>query len=307
MRALVALIALSGCGLTAIEAPDDAELDPEQLALAELGHRLFFDRSLSGDGTLACADCHQPEHGGAEPRPTSVGIGGTVLRRNAPTVWSAALGARQFWDGRARSLEEQALIPLLAPDEMGGDEDDIITHLTAVYADDFVSAGLPQPSLEGLSLAIAAYERRLVAPGRVDAYLLGDRDALDATERAGLATFRAQCDFCHGGDGAGGDVLRVLGDEQPWPADRRADLGVGDLTGNPRDAMVFRVPSLRHAASTPPYFHDGSVETLEDAIELMGWHQQSVRFTDREVDELASFLRALDGVPRDRWRLPPAL
>jgi cytochrome c peroxidase len=304
LRLSVTLLVLSACNLVPVAAPDDAALDAQGLARAELGHALFFDPALSGDGQMSCATCHRPEHGGAEPRATSIGADGAPLRRNAPSVWSAPLARVQFWDGRADSLEAQAVIPLLADDEMNGDEGAILTHLDAQYAEAFAAAGLG-PSLDGLAAAIAAYERRLVAPGRVDAFLQGDRDRLTAEERAGLSLFRSRCAFCHGGDGVGGDQLRTLGEERPWPPDRRADLGLAELTGDPADEMVFRVPSLRHAASTPPYFHDGSVETLEEAIDLMGWHQQAERFTDGEVAQLAAFLRALDGAPADRWRWAP--
>jgi cytochrome c peroxidase len=301
-----AVTLLTGCDVVPVSAPEDADMTPEQRATAELGQALFFDPALSRSGEVSCASCHRPEHGGAEPLATSVGLDGGPLPRNAPSVWSAALSDLLFWDGRSSSLEEQVLIPLLAPDEMGGEPDAIVEHLSAAYANAFAEAGLGAPSLDGLARAIAAYERRLIAPGRVDRFLLGDREALSDLEQEGLRLFRAQCVFCHGGDGVGGDELALLGEENPWPADRRADLGVGDLTGNPADSLTFRVPSLRHAASTPPYFHDGSVATLEEAVDLMGWHQQGVRFSSSEVGALVAFLQALDGAPADRWRYPPA-
>jgi cytochrome c peroxidase len=119
----------------------------------------------------------------------------------------------------------------------------------------------------------------------------------------GYRSFVNQCAFCHNGEGVGGARLRLLGDEEPWP--HRDDLGVAELTGDPADELVFRVPSLRYVASTPPYFHDGSVETLDEAVKLMGKHQLGVAFTDPEIAELVAFLEALDAAPEARWREAP--
>lgn len=303
-----ALLWLVACGgPRPVEAPDFDALPPVEQARVELGHALFFDPSLSADGTVSCATCHQPEHGGAEPTAVSTGVFDQQGRRNAPSVWSASLNTSWFWDGRADSLSAQAQMPLLAHDEMGADEATVLDLLATDYGPDFAAAfpDRGEPDLVQFGQSLAAYQRMLVAPGRVDAYLLGDRGALTDLEVRGLRRFRNNCAFCHSGEGVGGDGFEVLGDDQPWPRDRREDLGRFELTGNPADTLVFRVPSLRHAASTPPYFHDGSVPDLREAVRLMGWHQLGERLSEGEIDELVAFLEALDGAPADRWRLPP--
>jgi cytochrome c peroxidase len=298
----------SACGgIDPVEAPDFDALSPVEQARVELGHRLFFDPGMSSDGATSCASCHRPDHGGADDRATSMGADGRRGRRNAPSVWSAALVDPLMWDGRAASLEEQATMPLLHPDEMNADPQEVVAWMEAVYADDLARAfpGHGGVDLDMFATAIAAYERQLVAPGRVDRYLLGDRDALDDREVAGLRRFRRQCGFCHGGEGVGGEGFEVLGDARSWPAHRADDLGLYELTGDPDDRLVFRVPSLRHAASTPPYFHDGSVKTLREAVRLMGWHQIGREFDEADLDELVAFLEALDGRPDPRWLVDP--
>lgn len=304
---MLSLVGVGCAGIGAVEPPDVDALSPRELAQAQLGHQLFFDARLSSDGVTSCATCHRPDHGGAEPLAASVGVHGRQGRRNAPSVWSSALVTDLFWDGRASSLEEQATMPLLHPDEMNADPQAVVTLLNIAYGDE-LRAAFPERDAADLSTfaqAIAAYERQLVAPGRVDRYLLGERDALNEVEVAGYRRFRRQCAFCHSGDGVGGEGFERLGDRRDWPAHRSADLGLYELTGNARDRLVFRVPSLRHAASTPPYFHDGSVETLREAVRLMGWHQLGARFDATQIDELVAFLEALDGRPDERWLVDP--
>lgn len=300
------VVSLAGCGgIAPITAPSFGDLTAAQQAQADLGHRLFFDPELSADGTVACATCHRPDHGGAEPEPTSTGVGGQVGRRNAPSVWTAALVSPLFWDGRADTLEAQVTGPLFAPEEMGADADAVLAYLDATYPAEWAAAfpGRPSADIDGLAIAIAAYERQLAVPGRVDAFLQGDDGALTEQEQAGYRQFRRRCSFCHGGEGVGGDGFEQLGDAEPWPD--RSDLGLGELTGDPDDALVFRVPSLRAVALTPPYFHDGSVETLREAVELMAKHQLGTTFSGEELDELVAFLEALAAEPPARWREAP--
>jgi cytochrome c peroxidase len=307
MRYPVAALGLVACvGIDAIEAPDFEALGRTEQAQVELGHALFFDPGLSADGQVSCATCHRPDHGGAEPLATSLGVFGQVGRRNAPSVWTAALVSPLFWDGRADTLEEQALGPLLAEDEMGADEASVVAYLDGNYAAAW-EAAFPERSgadLEGFAQAIAAYERQLVAPGRVDAFLQGDREALTEQEVAGYRMFRRRCSFCHSGAGVGGEGFERLGDEVPWPD--RSDLGVFERTGDPDDEHVFRVPSLRAVGETAPYFHDGSVATLREAVVLMGKHQLGTTFSSEELDELVAFLRALSPEVSPRWRDAPA-
>ncbi len=302
-------LASAACpGIEAIEAPPP--LTGAALARAELGQALFFDARLSLEQDAPCSSCHRPDHGGAEPEPTSRGTGGALGRRNAPSAWAASLKTLQFWDGRADSLEAQALGPLFNPTEMGLDAETLVRRLAADpnYPRRFEAAfpGEADPIRpDNVVLALASYQRRLAWPGRVDRFLQGDESALNAEERAGYDDFIANCAFCHGGPGVGGDRFERLGDREPWPSERATDLGRMEVTGNRDDRLVFVVPSLRHVGTTAPYFHDGSVETLEEAIRLMAWHQLGERYDDERIAKIAAFLRALDGTPPPELLRPP--
>ncbi len=301
------LLGLVACnGLAPIPALSLSALSPAERAEVELGRALFFDPGLSANGEVACATCHRPGDFGAEPLATSVGIDGAVLRRNAPSVFNAALKTAQFWDGRATSLEEQALAPLLAADEMGRTEESLQALLDAEWTERFAEVyDEPGPTVDQLTRAVAAYERMLPAPSAFDRFLEGERDALSDEARRGLRRFRTSCAFCHGGPGLGGEQFERLGDERPWPADRQQDRGLEEITGDPSDRMVFVVPSLRNVSRTGPWFHDGSVETLEEAVVLMGRHQLDQEFDDTEVAELVAFLESLEAESVPEWAWPP--
>ncbi|MEL6543340.1 MAG: cytochrome c peroxidase, partial [Myxococcota bacterium] len=236
----------------------------------ELGRDLFFDPGLSGDGTIACASCHAPAQAGAGAEATSTGIGGARTRRNSPTVFNVGFKEYLFWDGRAQSLEEQALGPLFDAGEMGASEKGVLNYLERYrerFARSFPEEAEPL-SLDTLARSLSDYQRQLVTPSRVDAYLKGDVSALSAQEVAGLERFQDDCTSCHDGPGVGGRDLRELGEQESWPAERSADLGRFEHTGDDDDRLVFAVPILRNVSRTAPYFHDGSVTTLEEAIRL---------------------------------------
>jgi len=306
MRWLIGL--LTACnGLAPIPQPTLAGLAPGARAEIELGRELFFAPELSSTGTVSCATCHQPEHFGAEPRATSVGVTDTPLRRNAPSVFNAALKTTQFWDGRVETLEEQVRGPLFAEDEMGQTEEGLLAVLEERFADRFAAVYPDErgPTVDQVTRAIAAYERVLPAPSAFDRFLLGDREALSDTARRGLRRFRNDCAFCHGGPGVGGEQLERLGDDIPWPRNRQQDRGVEELTGDPADRMVFVVPSLRNVSRTGPWFHDGSVETLEEAVELMGRHQLGQELDDARIAELVAFLESLETERVPPWAFAP--
>lgn len=305
----------SGCrGMEPLESPAPVASDTEAARIA-LGQSLFFDPRLSRDGDVACATCHRPDTAGAEPRAKSVGTGNAEGRRNAPSVLNAALKFRQFWDGRAGSLEEQALEPLYEPSEMATDEATMLAFLNsregyvAAFARAFPGERGSTESTEStvgapsagridasqVARSLAAYQRRLAWPGRVDRFLQGDESALTPQERAGYDYFSGNCAFCHDGRGIGGQRYEKLGEEVPWPEERADDLGLMEVTGDGGDRLRFVVPSLRHVADTAPYFHDGSVETLEEAVRLMARHQLGEELTDARVEEVTAFLRAIDG------------
>lgn len=297
------LLGAAACNeVSSIDNPDPAELDDIEFARMRLGHRLFFDPGLSASGETSCSTCHEPEQFGGDGLATSLGDAGTHVRRNAPSVFNGALKSRQFWDGRAETLEEQALGPLLAPDEMGGTEASILAHVERY--DDLFEAAFPGeegPTLDQVATALADYQRMLPRRSRFDAYLDGNRRALSRTERRGYRLFRRNCDFCHGGAGIGGGQIEKLGEEVAWPEDKRHDQGRFEVTGDPGDRMKFVVPSLRNVSKTAPYFHDGSVETLEDAVRLMGRHQLGRNFSSRNVRALVAFLKTLDAQDVQPW------
>lgn len=295
---LVGLSAVGCRDIEAIERVSIEELDATERARVELGQRLFFDPALSADGTVSCASCHLPNDGGDDGRGRSVGVAGQEGRRNAPTVLNVGFKQHLFWDGRAETLEQQALMPLFADDEMAADPSVVEAYLTddPLYPGMFEAAfpGL-SPSVDLVAVAIASYERVLVTPSRVDAYLLGDETALSETEVRGMDYFRGNCAFCHDGPGVGGQRFARLGEERPFPKDRQTDLGLFELTGDEGDKMTFVIPQLRNVGRTAPYFHDGSVETLEEAVELMARHQLGEELDDATIADVAAFLRALDG------------
>jgi cytochrome c peroxidase len=301
-----------GCrDIEAIEAPPALEqLTSQDRARVELGQRLFFDPLLSADGTVSCASCHAPENAGADARAVSVGVGAQAGRRNAPSVFNVAYKEHLFWDGRAETLEEQALVPLRAEAEMGAKDEDVLAYLGSDegYVVAIANAFPGQPlGIQHVGRALAAYERQLSAPSRVDAYLGGDETALDAAETRGAEFFRGNCAFCHNGPGVGGLRFEKLGADTPWPDDRSADLGRFEVTGDEGDKLVFAVPQLRNVARTAPYFHDGSVETLEEAVELMGKHQLGMELSDGEIADVVAFLSALSADPDPRLLKPPVL
>ncbi|MEL6342222.1 MAG: cytochrome c peroxidase [Myxococcota bacterium] len=308
MRAALLLSLVACNAIEPIESIELSALPTQEQVQVELGRALFFDPGLSGDGTVSCASCHDPEQFGADGQTTSRGVGGAVGRRNSPSTFNAALKRWQFWDGRADSLEEQARGPLFAADEMAQTPEGLRAVLRERYDAAFEVAFPDEdgPTVAQATRALAAYQRTLPAPSRVDRFLLGDATALSAREQEGLDLFNANCVFCHSGAGVGGTQLEVLGDDNPWPAEQRQDLGRAEVTGRDRDEMVFVVPSLRNVAETAPYFHDGSVETLEEAVRLMGWHQNGRRLPDGEVDALVAFLESLTAEEIPAHARPPA-
>ena len=293
-----------GCGdFSAIDNPDPAGLDSTDRARMRLGHALFFDPGLSGAGDVSCASCHEPAAFGTDGLERSEGTGGRTVGRNAPSVFNAALKTLQFWDGRADSLEDQAFGPLFAPDEMGQTEAGLVEYVQIAWADAFEAAfpGEDGPTVEQVAIALAAYERMLPRRSAFDRFLDGDRSAMSARARRGYRIFRRNCSNCHDGPGLGGDSLHVLGDKVPWPQDRRDDLGRFEVTGDPDDTLVFAVPSLRNVAETGPWFHDGSVASLEEAIRLMAHHQVDRRFTGAQERAVVAFLNALTAENVQPW------
>jgi cytochrome c peroxidase len=288
-------------------------LTPERIAL---GHALYFDPRLSKGQELSCNSCHDLSAYGVDTRPealergTSFGHKRQFGDRNSPTVYNAALHFVQFWDGRAADVEEQAKGPILNPVEMSmGGEANVLSVLKSVpgYEAPFKAAfpGEAEPiNYTNMATAIGAYERTLVTPSRFDKFLAGDDAALTSAELAGLDTFIGSgCIACHNGVGVGGGSFQKLGLLKPYPT---KDEGRAKITGSEADKFVFKVPSLRNIEKTAPYFHDGSVKTLAEAVKLMALHQTAAgQLPDDKVASIVSFLGTLTGdLPLDKIAKP---
>jgi len=220
-------------------------------------------------------------------------------------VYNAAGHFVQFWDGRAKDVEEQAKDPILNPVEMAmQDEKSVVKEIAAVkwYAEQFkkVFPESKEPvTLDNMAKAIAAFERKLSTPSRWDKFLDGDKSALTPEEKAGFNKFVATgCTACHMGTYVGGSMYQKLGLVTPWPDQK--DLGRFEHTKNDADKMFFKVPSLRNVAKTAPYFHDGSVKTLDEAVKLMAKHQLGRDLPPDDIKSIVTWLNALNGeIPKD--------
>ena len=270
----------------------------------ELGRALYHDKGLSADGTVSCATCHVISEGGGDNLPTSTGIKDQVGPIHSPTVLNARYHFVQFWDGRAATLEEQALGPVEDPLEMGNQWEEVVGYLAGEphYAEAFEELYDGEISKENAAHAIAEFERTLITPNApFDQFLRGDADALDEQELAGLQAFMDNgCTACHGGKILSSDRYQKLGLVHDYFEDRGteltdADLGRYNVTGEESDKHFFKVPTLRNVELTHPYYHDGQVETLEEAVWSMGWHQLGRDLDDATVDDIVAFLHALTG------------
>ncbi|HEX5066148.1 MAG TPA: cytochrome-c peroxidase [Myxococcota bacterium] len=289
--------ALGIFGVLPAEAPNPANpITPEKI---QLGRMLFFEPRITLSGQLSCNSCHGLDTFGVDNEPTSAGHEGQRGERNSPTVFNAALHIAQFWDGRAPDVEEQAKGPVLNPVEMAmPSAPEVVVRLKAIpgYAPLFAAAfpGEADPiTFDNAARAIAAFERRLTTPGPFDAFLRGDDTALTPAQQQGLRTFiDTGCITCHNGATVGGRMFQKLGLVEPYPTQ---DVGREKVTGNEADRFVFKVPSLRNVAKTGPYFHDGSIASLDQAIQLMARHQLGKQLDAAQVESIRSFLEALTG------------
>ncbi len=289
--------------------PEKVDVNMDKVVL---GRRLFHDPLLSSDGKISCATCHSLDHGGAEPRKTSVGVGDQVGPINSPTVLNAAYNIAQFWDGRAKDLQEQAEGPVANPGEMGETWDNVVKKVgkDADYKKAFAALYNDGVTKTNITDAIAEYERSLVTPSRFDKYLRGDQAALTEAEKTGYATFKeAGCTACHIGVLAGGGMYQKMGLVNDYFADRggeltEADLGRYNVTKNAADKHFFKVPTLRNVELTSPYLHDGSRETLEETVKIMGKYQLGKDLSDAQVNAIVAFLKSLTGELPAHARMP---
>ncbi len=275
-------------------------LDARKVAL---GRKLFHDPILSHDNTVACAKCHPLQQGGTDHLAHSIGIGGQTGVVNAPTVFNSGLNFRQFWDGRAESLEAQIDGPTQSPIEMGATWDEMLARLRRdpAYAAAFGEIYPNGVQRESVKAAIAEFERSLLTPNsRFDRYLRGDDTALTLGERDGYAKFKNYgCVSCHQGVNVGANMFQRMGVMRDYFADRghitEADYGRFNVTHNEADRFFFKVPSLRNVALTAPYFHDGSAQTLEEAVTVMARYQLGRPLPPEDLAAIVKFLKTLTG------------
>jgi cytochrome c peroxidase len=273
-----------------------------------LGKKLFFEKRLSVNDSQSCATCHRLEDGfaGVDNLATSPGARGEQGTRNSPTVLNAGWQDSQFWDGRAEDLVEQAKGPILNPVEMGMPDEqavEIKIQGIAEYRDAFARAfpgDEPAITYQNIAEAIAAFERTLITPARFDDFLNGDAGALSEAEQRGLNTFlKLDCKSCHDGKLLGGETYEPLGKENPY--ENQADQGMYLLTKDEDDRMFFKVAPLRNVALTAPFFHDGKIETLDEAVRKMAWLQLDEEITDQQVSDITGFLKALTDKNREQY------
>jgi cytochrome c peroxidase len=315
---------------TALPAHRDG-FTPEQI---DLGRYLFFDPALSGDGSISCASCHQPDKGFADGRARSVGVAGHEGARSAPSLWNVAFLNRFFWDARATSLEEQMLGPLYAPDEMANTPANLLRTLNSnsEYRQLFRQA-YPRGELDEISLgqvyrAIAAFQSSLISlNSRYDRYAHGYHAALNKKEIEGMNVFRsfvARCAECHTPPLFTNQQLAVIG--TPEPEGMALDIGAEKTFNAAKLKGGFKVPTLRNIEKTAPYMHSGRFETLRETVDFyskgrghavpegvemhLHWHIWEPNLTDYEMDRVVDFLRTLTDesfTPRTPDRVPSGL
>lgn len=303
--------------LPVTDALENNEFTPLRVAL---GKALFYETRVSSDGRLGCATCHNAAYHGADALALSVGIHGKVLPRNAPTVFNTSLLVAQHYGGNRVSVEDQAFKSLLSPVAYGNTSNEQVeTKLTKLGYTPLFKAAYPSDakpvSVDNWSKAIGAFERTLMTPAPFDRFLKGDANALSKTAKLGLEKFISTgCAGCHNGVVVGGQTYQKFGITQdywlvtgstPKDAFKGYDKGRFHDTKNEADTFMFKVPQLRNVVATAPYFHDGSVETLPQAVKVMAQLQLGKQLSDEDVSHIVSFLEALTGdVPSDFAKVP---
>lgn len=283
-----------------------------------LGYHLYYDPRLSKNSTISCNSCHNLSTFGVDNEATSLGDDGkTRGGRNSPTVLNAALHFKQFWDGRAETVEDQAGMPITNPVEMMiPNEDFLVQRLReiALYQKLFKRA-FPkdeQPvTYKNLTAAIGAFERKLITPSRFDAYLNGDKNALTLQEKKGMMSFvNVGCTQCHTGPLLGATMFQKFGvHHEYWSLTKSpiVDNGLFDLNKDETQKFMFKVPSLRNIEHTGPYFHDGNVKTLEDATRIMAKAQLNYDLSESETANIVAFLKSLSGELPETVKSAPSM
>lgn len=269
-------------------------------AKVELGKKLFFEPRLSRSGFISCNSCHNLSTGGADNLPSSIGHRWQLGPINSPTVLNARYNLAQFWDGRAKDLQDQAGGPIANPGEMASNHDLAIEVLSSIpeYVSYFKEVyGDGEINIDRVTDSIATFEETLTTPGsRFDKWLNGDDGAITKTELKGYKLFKKKgCVACHNGVGVGGGSYQKFGAFKPYDRDTKT-LGRFNVTGKESDKYVFKVPLLRNIELTAPYFHDASTWDLREAVRTMGEYQLGIQLSETEIDRIVAFLKTLTGV-----------
>lgn len=307
---LLALSALSASAalLDSVNIPKT----PQQEAKIELGKMLWFDPRLSLSGKVSCNTCHDLSTNGADTKPLSIGYAGRKGTVNSPTVFNAEKQIAQFWDGRAKTLAEQATGPITNLLEMAMTPElaEGVIRSIPGYRPYFEKAfGSKNPTFSEIAEALAAFETTLTTPNApFERYLKGDKNALTQQQIDGLKLFRRSgCIRCHSGNLLGGTSFQKVGSVRPYVTDN-SSKGRMDVSGKPWDEMMFKVPTLLNVERTAPYFHDGAVKTLPDAVKKMADIQLDMNLSEKQVEEIVAFLESLNGeLPKiEKPTLPPS-
>ena len=292
-----------------------SEKNPITPEKVKLGKILFYETRISVDGTVSCVRCHPIGLYAADGLKKSIGNNCKVNPRNAPTLFNAAGQISAHWIGNRTDVEDQARQSVIGPPSFGMPSNEAVEgKLKGIkgYKDLFKEAfpGETDPiTVDNLAKAIGAFERTLVTPSPFDSFLKGDITALNGQEKRGLKTYmETGCIMCHSGPYVGGQVYQKSGIFEPyWKYTKSEPIDEGRyvVTKNEADKYVFKVPIHRNVAKTTPYFHDGSVETLEDAVWIMGKIQLGKDLNKSQVEEIVTFLKSLTGkIPEDALRVP---
>ena len=278
--------------------PEDHPVISQELI--DLGRMLYYEERISISQEMSCNNCHLLDQYGVDGLQFSLGHDDNPVGRNAPTVYNAALHLAQFWDGRAADVEEQAQGPILAAGEMGMPNPEYVIQVLRSIPGyhDLFAAAFPDDAdpitYDNVGAAIGAFERYLVTPDAFDALLAGNESALTAQQKRGVALFVSTgCTTCHYGAAIGGLRYAIMGQAEAYP--NLADEGRFAITGVEADRYAFKVPGLRNIAMTGPYLHDGSVQTVEEVIDIMARYQLGRQLTTDQIADIAAFLDALTG------------
>jgi cytochrome c peroxidase len=308
MNALVSVVVMSSAIAVAGE-PIEPIKPPviKNPGMVELGKKLYFDPRLSMSGFISCNSCHNLSMGGTDNLETSIGHNWQQGPINSPTVLNSSMNMAQFWDGRAKDLKEQAGGPIANPGEMAFTHELAVGVLNSIpaYKAEFKKVfGKDMATIDMVTDAIAAFEETLVTPdSRFDKWLKGDKKAITKTELEGYQLFKdSGCTACHYGPAMGGQSFQKMGLVAEYDTKSKVQ-GVAGLTGKDADRMKFKVPTLRNVDMTYPYFHDGAVWTLEEAVDIMGKLQLGRTYSKDEIDKIVAFLKTLTGKQPD-FKLP---